>query len=247
MPPKELILPSWWNSYEENLNVIWRQLERLNSSIFVLEKILTFRFDLFTPFDQNFWILVEGALFETCVMTIWRIGVDEKDSFTIRQLKSSISRNLKNENYKIEFKKLVKEIQFEETVSRIKPFIREIRHNYIAHFNLQKHVNPTSAEIKERTLLFSELKSFRNALNKMFELLCFGHISGVLPIDYQCPPKSKSTDIDQLLDSVVQNSGIINLPEKDPAIWPMLREKWVKENIIGIINGYRIKFGLPEV
>lgn len=248
MPPKELILPSWWSSYEKNLQVIWRQLKRLNSSIFVLEKVLAFRFDLFTPFHQNFWTLVEGSLFETCVMTIWRIGVDSRsEGLTLGQLKNCISQNLRSEAYKIEFHKHVKEIQFEKTVSRIEPAIEEIRHNYIAHFNLDKHINPSPAELKERTLLFSEAKRFRNSLNAMFELLCFGHVYGVLPIDYLCPPKEKSTDIEQLLDSVVRDSGILNLPEKDPNIWPMLREKWKKENVIGIINEYRLKFGLPEV
>jgi hypothetical protein len=247
IPPQKLILRSWWNCYEENLKVIWRQLERLNSSIFVLGKILAFRFDLFTPFDQNFWILVEGALFETCVMTIWRIGVDTRsEGLTLRQFKNCIAQNLTSKAYKIEFEKLVKEIRFEKTVSRIEPAIKEIRHNYIAHFNLDKHLSPTPTEIKERTILFSELKKFRDALNEMFELFCFGCVYGVLPIDYQCPPKGKKTDIEQLLDNVVKESGLLNLPEKDPMIWPMLREKWKKENVIEIVNGYRIKFGLPE-
>jgi len=78
-------------------------------------------------------------------------------------------------------------------------------------------------------------------------LLCFDYQRAVLPIDYLYPRKDERTDIEELLDCVVRNSGIINLPEKDPTIWPMLREKWKKENVIGVINEYRLKFGLAEV
>jgi hypothetical protein len=247
MLPKDLLLPSWLDEYERKIDLIHQQLIRLNSNTFILERIFPFRFDLFTPFHQDFWVLVEQALFESSVMIVWRVGVDSRsEGLTLQQLKNEILRNLKSD-FKDEFQKLIKAASFEKTISKIKPTIGKIRHDYIAHFNLNHHVKPTSAGIKERTLLFSDLKEFQVMLNSIFWLLCFDCRREVLPIDYLYPSKEQQTDIEELLDAIVKNSGILNLPEKDPMIWPKLREKWEQKGDIKTVNRYRLKFGLPEV
>jgi len=143
LPPKDLLLPSWSDEYEEKIDLIHQQLVRLNSSTFILEKLFSFRFDLFTPFNQNFWALIEQALFETCIMIVWRVGVDSHaEGLTLQQLKKEVLHNLKDD-YKEEFRRLVKGANFEKTISSVKPTISKIRHNYIAHFNL-KHTYKTN-------------------------------------------------------------------------------------------------------
>jgi hypothetical protein len=211
-----------------------------------LEKITAFRFDLFGDYSRNFWELSEQALFESSIMVIWRVAVDShSDGLTLQKLKKQILQNLKDDGLKREFRRLLKEIQFEEKIKNLKPAIQEIRHNYIAHFNLGKHVSPTPKQIEERTIRFSELKKFRNALNSLFDLLCFGH-NAVLPFDYFQLPGNRPTDIEKLLDGVARDSGILNVPEIDLYTWPSRREKLKREDL-ELINKYRIKFGLPEV
>jgi len=247
MPSKEVILPAWWNCYEKNIEVIQWQLVRLNSSIFVLEKFFTFRFDLFAPvpYSGSFWFLAEQALFETCVMVIWRVVTDtNSEGLTLRQLKNDIFQNLSS-HHKAEFAKLFQSTNFEEKISRGEPAIIELRGNYIAHLNRLKHTSPKFADIEERALLFSELKKIQEAINSFFKVLCFDCERPVLLFNYLHPPGNRPTDIEKLLDGVARDSGILNLPENDPHAWPLRREKLKKEDL-ELINKHRVKFGLPE-
>ena len=255
MPPKDVIEPSWYASYEQNIEAVWWQLVRLNSTFFVLEKILSFPFDLFQPMPgtKNFWKLVENALFETCVLIIWRVGVDNvyNEGLTLQQLKNQIFQHLRREDYHIQLKDIFKKGHFDGRISSLEPKIREIRHNYIAHYNLAKNVSPTPEQIKQRPLLLSELKQYQNTLNDYFDLLCFGHQRALLPIDYHPdvihPVGTDSrSDIERLLDNVARESSLLNLPENNPDHWNAFRRNLSKENI-QTINKYRVKFELPPV
>jgi hypothetical protein len=72
MQPDELFLSSYLNEYKNNIEAVWWQLVRLNSNVFVLDKIAAFRFDLFGDYSRNFWELSRQALFEASVMAIFR-------------------------------------------------------------------------------------------------------------------------------------------------------------------------------
>ncbi len=247
--PKDLIESSWYETYEDHVELIWEQLIRLNSSIFILENLLSFPFDLFLPGPRYFWNLVEEALFETCVMTIWRVAVDSsfEEGLTIRQLKNEILQHLNSDENREEFKRLLRKVNFDQAIARVEPVIREIRHSYIAHFHLEKHVNPPP---EERVLLFSEVQKFRDALNSLFELLCFGHGKATLPFEYhpdlRYPKANRFTDIELLLDNVAQYSPLLNMPEQNPTQWVHTREK-LKDQEIEMLNKYRVRFGLSRV
>lgn len=247
MSPKGLIEPSWLVTYERNIDAIWRQLVTLNSSIFVLEKISCFRFDLFVIGRKHFWDLVEHALVETCVLVIWRAGVDcRKEGLTLQQLKDCVQKNLLPQ-YTVPFNELVEASGWPEKISEIKPKIKEIRHNYIAHFNLTKHVKPTSEEVKARSLLLSELVGFRDTLNAYFELLCFGHGRATVPIEYLPDgkrPASLQCDVEELLDGVARSGDWLNLSENNPELWTVHKPEQT-ETDLRILNQYRTKFGLP--
>jgi hypothetical protein len=247
MLPKDLIAPPWLATYERNIDAIWGQLVTLNSSIFVLEKISPFRFDLFVIGRKHFWDLVEHALVETCVLVIWRIGVDcHEEGLTLQQLKHCVQNNLLPQ-YTAAFNELAKTSWLPQKVSRIEPKIKEIRDNYIAHFNLTKHVKPTSEVVGARSLLLSELKGFRDTLNSYFELLCFGHGRAMLPIEYwpdEKRPASFECDVEELLDGVARNSDWLNLPENHPELWAVHKPEQ-SEKDLRILNQYRTKFGLP--
>ena len=254
MAPKDLIESAWLDAYEENIEALWWQLVRLNSSIFVLDKVLSFPFDLFqpSPVPRHFWNLVQNALFETCVMVIWRVAVDNRsEGLTLQQLKNKIRENLCKEDYREQFGKTLKKVDFEKGVSTFRPKIEELRHNYIAHFNLVKNVNPTPEQIKQRSLLVSEVREYNDALKRFFRVLCFGRQRELLPAGYHLdvihPVGSDGrSDIEKLLDNVAKDSPVLNMPERDPDYWLHFSEGF-SEQEVETFNGYRVKFGLPEV
>lgn len=243
--PKDLIESTWLDSYEQNIDALWWQLVRLDSTIFVLEKIISFPFDLFLPLPKrHFWNLVENTLFEMCVLIIWKVAVDNKEEgLTLQQIKNKILQHLRKEDYRDQFRRALKNVDFEKTVSTFKHKITHIRHNYIAHFNLNANVNPTPEQIRERTLLFPELKKYRDIIKSFFDLLCFGHRKALKPIEYEY---DNCSDIEQLLDNFAKDSALLNLPEKEPDYWPIHREN-LSEQELEILNKYRTKFGLSEV
>lgn len=249
MHPKDLFEPSWFVTYEQGVDVLYQQLVRLNSSIFVLEKVLPFPFDLFKPYPRLFWNLVTNALFETCVLAIWRVAVDSSDAgLTLRQLKNEVFQHFCKDEYKQHFGKVLKSAHFEKTISTLEPKIITLRHDYIAHFNLAANVNPTPEQNKQRVLFFSELKNYRDAVNSFFDLLCFARKKLLLPLDYHpsvIHPGDARSDIEQLLDCVARESAVLNLPEENPQHWEAFRKN-LSEVYVEKLNQYRTKFGLPE-
>lgn len=252
--PKELIEASWLDEYNVSIDAIWWQLIPFNSSILILQEIIGFPFDvLFSPPDtQHFWNLVTRALFDSCVLTLWRIGVDKSDKgLSLRFLKNQIMANLKNEDIVRAIGKAFNEGGYEVDLSGMEGKIEHLRHNYLAHFNRLKNTHPTNEDIKERTLLFKELQSFRRSVNSYFEFLCFGHHRMLYPIEYNPTtiwPKDTDTrlDVQKILEQVGISSPLINMPELNPAIWEIYREN-LSENERRVMNEFRQKAGLGSI
>ena len=113
-PPEELFDLLWLEVYEKSVDVLWWQLVRLNSSLLILERILFFPFDLFETNPHHFWRLIENALFESCVITIWRIAIDtDSQVLTISKLKNEIAEHVKVE-YAEQLRAALKSLAFEE-------------------------------------------------------------------------------------------------------------------------------------
>lgn len=254
--PKDMLAENWLEEYEQSIDALWVQIVRLNMLIYILEKINAFRFDLFADLQQShFWFLVESAFFESAIMTLWRTVIDNSyaDGLTLQQLKNDMFENqrIKTAADRQAFRKILKDIDFEKTLQNFRPTVEEIRHNYIGHFNLDKHLHPTTEDIAARKLVFSELVHLKDMTNLFFRALCFGHTKMVLPIAYdetvKHPVGSDSrTDIERILDSLAKQSVLLNLPEKQPLRWKHRRERLSEENM-EVINRYRRKFGMPTV
>lgn len=249
--PEDAIDPAWIGTYQETIDVIWWQLVRLNSNIYALEKLLGFPFTLFVgPISHGFfWELTKNALFDSCVLIIWKVGVDtDRRGITLSKFQEELRLNIRNE-YRAEFEKALDDVDFHKTFSTFKSKVREIRHNYVAHLNLDKHIKPSPQDIKARTLLFDELKNCRDILNRCFEVLCIGHQKALLPIDYHPdvthPAGTDSrSDIERLLDGVARNSDILNLPETYPDNWVTIFRNQLSPEELAILNEYRKKFGM---
>ncbi len=245
IPPQELFDPSWLPTYEKSIDALWWQFVRLNSSLLVLGRVLYFPLDLFEPNSHHFWRLVEHALLESCVMIIWRTTVDtHPDVLTLNKLKNKIMTQVKPEHI-TQLRSALKQLAVERAIMSFEPRIRDIRMNYIAHLNLNRHVRPTAEVLKEAREILDELKRYTKVINIYFEFPCFGQGRALLPWGYVSEPED-SLDIDIILSRIARDSPILNAPENNPGLWTGIRQSLSHEEL-DALNHYRRKFSLPEI
>ena len=243
--PEDVIESSWFHEYEKQRTQIWNQLVNLNSSLFLLEKIESLPLSLFlTAYDDRiFWQMTKIALWERCIMIIWRVAVD-KDSrtLTLKNFKDNINANLieKNANkkwYKVDFE--IKELQNK---------VRQVRHNFLAHLNLKWQTNPNPQKIVEISISSVDLRKAVDQLEVLFQHLCFNQHHSLWLWAYDDNSREKGrTDIDKLFDALVKDSYLFNAPEND--------KNFFYENVINdytdeqleIVNSYRRRFYKPEI
>ncbi len=246
MQPEDLIVSSWHESYEDQIEAIREELVRLNASLFILEELLTSQ--LVLPESIYFWGLIEYSLFEACTMIAWRVSVDSssENGLTLRQIKNGVFQHLKADEYRNEFRKILREKNFEAVVEKIEPTIGEIRHNYIAHFNLEKHIYLTP---EQKTLRVSDLRKITDELNAFFKVLCFGHTRMIMPLEYQPdfrrPKLNRLADVQKVLATLAKDNHLLNMPEQSPDQWAVTRQK-MKPDDLDLIHEYRIRLGLSS-
>ena len=248
--PQEVISSSWLDSYEKEIEALWWQLVQLNSSVFVLEELAAFPFDLFQPMLGPFWRLARASLFETSVMIIWRLVDPKEKTLTLPHFRDSIRDNLED-RYHSQLDDALRAMNFDGVVSRIRERVLKIRHNQLAHFQRKWIVDPSPRHMKERFLSVAELSHLRDELNTLFDLLCFGSKRGFLPPDYDSVvqhPEGADTrsDIERLLDGIAKENPLLNMPEEQSDAWPHFRKDMPAETL-EVLNSYRLKFGLPKV
>ena len=242
---REVLEEGWITSYEQHIEVTWQQLIKLNLGIRALNKLTSFPFELFETTPQHFWRLTINALFEMCVMTIWRIAVDTSaDGLTLQKFKNQICQHVRDDKYSKLLNSSIKQKQLDKTIKVLGPKIEEIRHNFIAHLNLLQHTDPTSSKLYETPLVLSELEQYQRTVNEYFEILCFSSFRALLPWEYSSD--DVNDEIDDLLLNVARHSTLINAPEKNPYLWPGIRDS-LTDIQVEILNNYRSKLGLSLI
>lgn len=246
LSPNEILEATWLTSYEENIEVLWQQLIKLNLSIHALKKLISFPFDFFETTPQHFWKLVVNSLFETCVMTLWRVAVDtDENILTLQKFKNQICQHVQDEKYRILLKDSLRQRNLNSEIKFLGPKIAEIRHNFIAHLNILQHTVPASSWFSQEPLVFSEIEQYQKIVNEYFEVLCFKNFRALLPWEYLSDDASND-EIDNLLTNIARHSTLINTPEKNPYLWPGIRDS-LTESQLEILNKYRSKVGLSLV
>ncbi|MBZ0296555.1 MAG: hypothetical protein K8L99_28600 [Anaerolineae bacterium] len=238
----DVIEASWLDTYETQLKVIWQQLIDLNCNIFLIEKIESFPFHLFAPLpdDRLFWQLTKNALIEKSILIIWRVVVDKKNSvLTIRRFGKDVSSHLTDLSVKEELDARLREAV--ELANKV----QFIRHNYIAHFNKKLNTNPDPQMVVGIPLSLEEIKQLFETARELFEFLCFNAYYALWYWGY-LNTERQDTDIDKLLDSIARDSPLLNMPEEQPEIWEMTKQRYSAREL-EILNEFRQKFGLPEV
>lgn len=250
LDPSEILEPLSIQHYQDGLNLIWQELVRLNSSLFILRKLFDFPSDwILGPEKGTFLTLVKVSLFEHSLLTVSKLTTDTgKDLLLIRRFKNWVSKHIKEE-YKKSFYRSLKENDFDKIIKTLpnKEKVKDIRDNFIAHIIVDENLRPKITEDIEISL--GEVNTICKQLNNLFAVLCFGGERLMVPIDYspivQHPVGSDPrSDIEYFLDLIVQDSALFKMPEESP-YWDIEKEH-LNPEAINIINEYRKKFGLPE-
>lgn len=246
---KEVLIDDVLPEYERGMDFFYlEQLVPLNASIYIIERVLQFPFELFVnPEDTVFFRLLIDNFYTAGLLTITKLATDSgKDLYTILQFKNWVAQQVRAE-FREDFHKYLKQAKFDKKTRDMFERARELRNTSGAHIKRDLVLG----NLEQDRLSFAELKALRDALNSLLEILSFdrGHL--MLPIPYHSDVMHPAgidsrSDIERILDSLAKDSHILNLPEKNPDHWAAFRKNLSEVNLEAI-NKYRAKFGLPEV
>lgn len=246
----EILVPDYLSQYQQGIDVIWNQLVSLHSNIFVLNRLLDFRDDLFLdPHHETFFPLIKRSLLEGCLLGISKLLNDSgKGTLNLENFKNQIREWVKPV-YEDSFQQSLRATKFSKTTRDSRKMVRSIRDQWIAHRLVDKNLRPVLPA--GSGISFQDMEQIANDLKKLFDVLSFDTEHSVVPVEYfpgvQFPQDiDPRTDVEYFLDLVIQNSYLLNLPETEPKYWRYHLEGWDKEDI-KILNHQRKRFGLSEL
>jgi|GEM_PF-4778627 len=197
-PVSEAVKPEFLEQYEVELAPIWDQVVRLNTNVFLMEKILNFPFVEEVAIEPTFWQYVLEALFDSSVLISWKL-VSDKKGFSILQLKNSVAETYIKDIKKPQFKELIRKVEFNKKLEAEKEKVEVLRQKHIAHLDLKAR-----GRVEAVKLEITELRQLTDLITELFNILSFSAKS-VLPLAYHtkeipAAQKPEKTDIDVILD-----------------------------------------------
>ncbi len=250
MAANGILKSSWFDKNEKNLNLLEQQIYRLNSNVFILDNIFKFPFEFVFSDYPIFWGLTVGSLFETTILTIWKVVADgdiEKGYTTIQKVKRDVAKNLCDINYRKRFKEICVNSDFDKVASDLRKRVTKFRDNCAENFNFKLKGSISDLDIKCKSKLFLDIKEFKEEVNILYRVLCFDKPKKMIPSEYDISSDlKKQPDIIQLLDDIMIKSVWLNQPERNADSWSAFRKQKSQRELV-ILNRYRAKFGLSIV
>lgn len=248
-----LLDPNWLEEYRRKRAALYDDLIMLNSNVYIMDKIAGFPFDLFERISSTFWDCTFVSMVETNVSIIYRIVIDTGERvLTLRKLKNQIQKHFRSPEALDDFRKLLRDLDFQKRFCEFDAYFRTERNNHIAHLDLRANTEVTPEDLHRRRQITSKLKSACDLVNSYFDILCLGHGHAKL-IDRYNPgirypdDMDPRTDIELILDRIAEDSALLNMPERDRGFWPVYRETNLSDKQIEVLNEYRLKCGLTRI
>lgn len=246
----EIILPAHLAAYELEVGAIANEITNFNANLYLLEKIFNFPWDLILDDWGPFWEYIEKALFDSVILSIWKLCIDKKyEGLTLGKMRDKLMKDYIKPEFRDELIGRLKAADYEKKLATVEGLYTEIRHNYVAHFNFKKATTPTAVEIAARKLDLKVLLGTKDLMNSIYQVISLNRYA-YLPVQYY--PDSMNiaadgppgTDIDKLLDLIARNSETVNMPERQQEYWLFFKESRSPEEI-EILLALRKKYGLP--
>jgi hypothetical protein len=250
--PEEAFDKDWIDKYKAQLDLLYGELVRLKSTIFILEKILAYPFHIFTESTNPFWEITTKSLFDSTIHTIWKICYDDDSkALTLKRLRGQMQRQMNSDAHKSQFSETLRRVQFDETLKNHEAKFRVLRNNVLAHFDKEWHLAQLREGTQERIYL-TEISAVCEVAGELFNCLCLDHhrellLGNYVEYYYISPDVDPRTDIEILLDLMARAHPVLNMQETEPGFWPMYRDANLSKADVEILNSYRARFGLTRV
>jgi len=233
--------------YAQRMGFFFHECVKLNSDIYIAEKILAFPLDLFSNHaEHTFWNRMLDSLYEATLIRFTKLADDtHRDLYNLLPFKTWVYKHTKEE-YRPALRKRLRDSRFEQTTDVIRTKARALRNSVVAH--LKKDFVLGLYHVPAVSL--TELKFLRNSVNRLLDALSFNTKHMLLPVQYAPGVQHREgfvSDIDELLDLVALHSQILNEPETNPLLWNARLESFAKERTeeLAWISHYRRKFNMP--
>lgn len=240
--------PTWYPTYLEYRDALGNQLVRLNTTLFNLERIEAFPFDLFTlPDERIFWQSARTALIETALSIEWKILIDNhRDALSLPRFKNDVLRNVQDMNLRNILQAQAEIVDLNGALRQFNVSLEDIRHNYVGHLNQALHLDPTRTPVDLHISLL-DMKYLLDKSRELFDILCFESRLSLWLWGYLGNVRDNGqTDIDNLLAFVARSSNLIDMPEKNPLMWEDILTE-LDDVELQHVNRYRNRFGLPTI
>lgn len=250
-PAAKVLKPDSIPTYRAEIDLLWSQAVGLNANLYLLDKLARFPFDLFLPNADLCWLLFQDAIYESCVMAIWRIVVDKKGIFlTLGGLKGYVFANALDTPEAESVKEEVAKLRFEKSVSTTAEVVRRIRHEWLAHLKRDAAVIGTSAIPSVPIITVEEMQRVAETVNELIRVLSFDAGRAFVYLEYDpsyTPPRGidPRKDIEKLLDEIADQSELLHVPEERPDDWPHQRSL-LSDDELKLYNDYRRRLDLPD-
>lgn len=123
---KEALDQNCWRDFASNRERIFQQIYLLNWNEFISRKLRGSKSDIGK--------IVYSNSFEAAILSVWKLVIDQKYSFTLQKLENLIKSNLRFPNpHKSQLEKELRKIEFENKLNLIKNEFERERHELIAH------------------------------------------------------------------------------------------------------------------
>lgn len=248
--------PEHLDEYRQVMNFFHQSLYRLEKSLFIVDKIQEFPFDIFTTIDDRVFLSHAVTVFlDDALLTVYKLVVDNTYSYTLQEFKNKISptdRRISGfikDAYRKLFDDSLSSLYFEQKTKLVRDDVNTLRNERVAHSTRDWVLGKSSIPALE----LGKFKDLVRATKTLFDALCFNTHRVLLPISYDpavVHPKHSDArpDIEKILDSIARESYLLNMPEQEinPGAWAQQREA-LSVDEIQKLNSYREKLGLPEV
>lgn len=250
LSPEEALLKDDLAKYKQGINFFYlQQLVPLNLNIYYVEQIIQFPFSLFVEAEKRtFFTVIVNNLIEVGLLIITRVTTTgtRGNTYSLLRFKNDVRKMLKSEYVSL-FDQEMSSVRFEAEIKELFEQAKNLRNERIAHIDPSNIWN----ELEISPVNFPDLKRLRDALNSLLNALSFNTEYMMLPIQYhpqvnQPIGRKYTSDLEDILDSVIRNSDILNMPEKHPIRWSRRKKRLSKEDL-NLLNEYRAKFDLPEL
>ncbi len=249
---EEVLSDEAYRKYDEMMRGIWRHIIALNTNVHLLSRIIAFPFTFLGVDPQPYWTATQRALFDGSVLALWRVVLDTNPTGrTLIHVKKHLFKSLRDARAELALAEVMKRDFPAGWSTTWGGKIEEIRHNYVAHFNFDKQMNPTADDIRQRSLSLADLKEVQKQVVDFFDVLALGVKFMPIPPEYDPDVRmggrdDQRSDIEKILDSLARDSHLVNLPETNPALWPWELRRMSQEDRHKL-NTFRRQFGLGEI